>query len=63
MVFYEVMLRLTDPQSQAEVAPVRGLAAIDVEALLASQGVPEEYGRLLAAQRFADVAVRGLYAV
>lgn len=57
---YEVVLRLVDPQSQAEVAPVRGLAAIDREAL-AEQATPDAYGRQLAAQVFADAAVRGLY--
>lgn len=59
---HEVVLRLTDPHSQAELAPVRGPAAIDAEALLAAQAAPEAYGRLLAGQLFADAAVRGLYA-
>lgn len=59
---HEVALRLTDPHSQAELAPVRGPAAIDAEALLAAQASPEAYGRLLAGQLFADAAVRGLYA-
>jgi hypothetical protein len=58
---YEVALRLTDPQSQAEVAPVRGLAEIDAEALLAALHDPDKYGRLLSAQVFADAALRQLY--
>lgn len=40
---------------------MRGTAAIDVEALLASQHEPEAYGRLLTAQVFADPALRQLY--
>lgn len=59
---FEVTLRLKDPQSQGEVAPVRGPVVFNLQALLASQVAPEEYGRLLAAQLFADAAVRGLYA-
>lgn len=58
---YEVALRLTDPQSQAEIAPVRGLAEIDAESLLLAQADPEIYGRLLSSQVFADAAVRGLF--
>lgn len=57
---HEVVLRLHDPQSQAEVAPVRGRAPIDVDEL-ATQAVPDAYGRMLAAQVFADGAVRALY--
>ena len=58
---HEVALRLTDPQSQAEIAPVRGPAAIDLDALLAAHGNPDAYGKLLAAQVFADPGVRALY--
>ncbi len=59
---YEVVLWLVDPQSDAEVAPVRGLAAIAVDELQGLQTMPERYGRTLAAQVFADPAVRLLYA-
>lgn len=58
---YEVTLRLVDPQSQAELAPVRGPAAIDAELLATLQLRPDEYGRTLARQVFADEAVRRLY--
>ena len=59
---YEVTLRLTDPDSQAEVAPVRGMATLDAAALLVAQSDPAAYGRLLARQVLADPAVRALYA-
>lgn len=39
---------------------MRGRAPIDVEEL-ATQALPDAYGRMLAAQVFADTAVRGLY--
>lgn len=58
---YEVELRLSDPRNQAAVAPVRGPAAINAEALLALQAMPEEYGAILGEQLFADVSVRNLY--
>jgi hypothetical protein len=58
---YEVTLRLTDPQSQAEVSPVRGSTTLDAEALLSLQSEPGSYGRALAAQVFVDPQVRALY--
>jgi CHAT domain/SIR2-like domain len=57
-----VELRYTHPESEAEVAPVRAGAAIDPEALLASQADPGAYGQALAAQLFSDPESRALYA-
>jgi CHAT domain/SIR2-like domain len=58
---YQVDLRFTHPDSQAEVAPVSGPAALDLEALLALQHDPRAYGEALAAQVFADENARLLY--
>jgi hypothetical protein len=58
---YQVELRFTDPESEAEVPPEKGPAALDPAALLALQQDPRAYGEALAAQVFADPAVRGLY--
>ena len=54
---YQVQLSHEDPNSQAQVAPIRAVAAIDIEALLASVSRPADYGRLLAEQLFTDEAV------
>ena len=59
---YEVTLRLLNPASEAEVAPVSGPAAIDPKILLPLQNDPAAYGRALADQVFADPGVRALYA-
>lgn len=58
---YETELRFTDPECQVERAPIRGVAAFDAQALLASECNPDEYGRRLTAQVFADLKVRTLY--
>ena len=58
---YQVDLRFTHPDSQAEVAPVSGPAAIDLEELLALQHDPKAYGEALASQVFADEGALHLY--
>ncbi len=58
---YQVDLRFTHPDSQAEVPPVSGLAALDLVELLTLQQDPRAYGEALAAQVFADEKVRLLY--
>lgn len=58
---YQVDLRFTHPDSQGEVAPVSGPAALDLEELLALQQDPRAYGEALAAQVFADEKARLLY--
>jgi hypothetical protein len=58
---YQVDVRFTDPESQGEVAPASGPAALDPAELLPLQQDPRAYGRALAAQVFADDKVRLLY--
>lgn len=58
---YQVDLRFTHPDSQAEVPPVSGLAAFDLAELLTLQQDPRAYGEALAAQVFSDEKVRLLY--
>lgn len=55
---YHVELSHSDPGSQAQVAPVRGAASFDRTALLQSEADHDRYGKALAAQLFADEAVR-----
>ena len=59
---YEVELRFTDPRSQAEIAPARGAAPLDLERLLTLRLDPQDYGEALAAAVFHDQAVDKLYA-
>ncbi len=54
---YQVELSHSDPRSQAQVAPLRGGAAIDATALLQLEVRPAEYGKALARQLFADAEV------
>ena len=59
---YHVELRFDNPRDDAERTPVRGVAAIDPQALLAladSRG--NEYGLALAKSVFAEDEVRGKY--
>ena len=55
---YQVELSHSDPASQAQVAPLRGGAALDPAALLGLQGNPASYGRTLAEQLFSDRDVK-----
>jgi hypothetical protein len=59
---YTVELRFSHPDSDAELTPQRGPAALDLEELLSLQFDAVAYGRTLAAQLFHDEAVRTLYA-
>ena len=54
---YRVELAHSDPGSQAQVAPLRGSAAIAPTELLALEATPAEYGQALAGQLFSDVEV------
>ncbi|MCP4654877.1 MAG: SUMF1/EgtB/PvdO family nonheme iron enzyme [bacterium] len=58
---YQVELRFTDPAAEAEVAPERGTAVLDLAALLTLQLDPDTYGRTLADGLFHDANVRELY--
>ncbi len=51
---YLVELAHGDPDSQAQIAPVRGVAAIDPAVLLGLEASQELYGKALAGQLFAD---------
>jgi hypothetical protein len=54
---YLVEMSHSDPDSQAQVAPVRGLAAFNFTALLQLETEHEQYGRELARQLFTDPEV------
>ncbi len=58
---YDIELRVTDPETEAEVAPVRGHARISLAALDERMLWPEGYGKLLTEQLFGDPAVRAFY--
>lgn len=58
---FQVELRFSDPESEAQVPAERGPAALDLTELLSLQGDPRAYGEALAVQLFADERVRGLY--
>jgi formylglycine-generating enzyme required for sulfatase activity len=51
---HQIELSHSDPNSQAEVAPVRGTAAFDPTALLELEALHTDYGKALAKQLFAD---------
>ncbi len=55
---YLLELTHTDPGSQAQVAPLRGEAVIDVPALKLLQLKHDEYGKALASQLFAQTEVK-----
>jgi hypothetical protein len=54
---YQVELSHMDPDSQAQVVPVRGAAAFDLVALLQLEVMCERYGEALTNQLFADAEV------
>ena len=54
---YVVELAHSDPDSQAQIAPVRGAAGFDPAALLGIEASQEQYGKTLARQLFADSEV------
>ncbi len=58
---YQVELRFTDPENEAEMAPVRGPAPIDPAELLALQHQPRAYGEKLAERLFHDPEVGSFY--
>lgn len=58
---YEVELRVTDPDSQAEIAPIRRPANISLETLRASYQNPTDYGRMLTDQLFFHTDIRAFY--
>jgi hypothetical protein len=58
---YQVELRFTNPESEAEIPPARGTVSFDPGQLLALQHEPGAYGEALADQLFQDEGVRDLY--
>ena len=59
---YQVELIHSDPDSQAQVAPVRGPAALDPAGLLQVEGLHDRYGQTLAGQLLADREVAQRFA-
>ncbi len=55
---YQVELAHRDPNSDAQMASLRGPAAIDTERLLRLQGNHEDYGKALVEQLLSDDAIR-----
>ena len=55
---YQLELGHRDPQSQAEVAPLRSVASFDLPALLAREANERAYGETLASQLFANTKVK-----
>lgn len=55
---YQLELSHTDPASHAQVAPLRGGAALDPAALLSLQAMNAEYGQALARQLFSDKEIK-----
>jgi hypothetical protein len=58
---YQVELRFTNPNSQAERAPKRGECRIHFENLLTCQSDPQSYGQTLAGWVFANETIRREY--
>jgi hypothetical protein len=58
---YEVELRVTDPNSEAEIAPLHAQARFALDELAALRYSPLEYGQKLADQLFLDPALREFY--
>ncbi len=58
---YEVEVRITDPGTDAEIAPARGLAHISLDELQALHYSPLDYGQKLADQLFQDHGLREFY--
>lgn len=58
---YEVELRVTDPGTDAEVAPARGQARLSLDELARLWDQPDDYGARLADGLFADTAIRDFW--
>lgn len=56
---YQLELRLTDPESAGDRAPLRTPCALDPQALLPLEQAPLDYGRTLATQLFSDAESLG----
>jgi len=58
---YEIELRITDPSTEGEIAPVRAQAHISLDELAALHYSPRDYGQKLADQLFQDPKLREFY--
>lgn len=58
---YDVELRVTDPGSESEIAPIRGQARISTEDLSFTWNDSAQYAKLLTEQTFQDKAIREWY--
>lgn len=54
----DVELRVTDPGTDAELAPARGQSRISLGELARLCDLPDDYGALLAAAVFSDQTIR-----
>ena len=59
--FYDLELRITDPEFESEIAPFRGRAYLELDSLRANLHWPERYGEELTKQIFSDEGVRAFY--
>ena len=55
---YELQIRVIDPGSEGEIAPVRGEARISLEDLSSTWNDPSQYGKLLTDQTFYDSKIK-----
>ena len=51
---YEVELRFSNPASEVEIMPVRGMLSLDPQEFLLLQPRPDDYGQALTASLFTD---------
>ncbi|MGE0101063.1 MAG: CHAT domain-containing protein [Blastocatellales bacterium] len=58
---YTVDLRVTDPETQGEIAPSLGQAPISLDELLSLQQDPAQYGEVLTSRLFESEEIRKLY--
>jgi len=58
---YTVDLRVTDPETQGEIAPALGQSPISLDELLALQQDPAQYGEVLTSRLFESGEIRKLY--
>jgi len=58
---FEVQLRVTDPGTAGEVAPVRGATTLSIDKLAQLEHDAKRYGESLTEQLFHDAAVRQFY--
>ncbi len=58
---YQVDLRFTNPESEGQIAPERGIARLDAGLFHGLRRRPKRYGEALASELFASKGIRSLY--